>query len=764
MTTLSAIQAPMLASLHPPFAREDGGHGLRVMRALGLRRLAAAAVVALFLSFGPLLSSEVLDFLSPAEIVVAWFEHFVELAAVAAALVAVYTLLDELLPVRMRFRLAVVCLALLGASSVLAILLYAYYAQGFEHLPALARLAADSLRWGLPAVFLALIADAHRRALQAGSVASAEELMRAQLRQGESEQRLALLQAQLEPHFLFNMLGNVRRLYRTRPQAGCEAVDSLARYLRVALPQVRSGTGTLGREIDLVRSYLELFQVRMGVRLVFAIEVDAALHVAEFPPMLLMTLVENAVRHGIEPVGGGHVWIRARGLEGTLEVAVLDDGAGFGAAASSGTGVGLVNVRRQLAARYPGKASLTLQQREPRGAIATLAIPWRVAPESSPAPAPPAPAPPAPAPTLDHRVASRSNEPIVPPSGRWTSPRKWPLLNRGAIVMASLISISVPITFLAGDLGVMRDAGAADVMVLVLWFALYGVELWILLLAMAVAIRRLGPSAGTWVRDVAGFLAACGVAAFTTLSTAPRARILVEQGVVRSATTMHVYAFVFALAMALLYLVHLRRGMTHEAAAARLAAAQAAQRDARHGMMLARLHALQARIDPQFLFEMLGTVRRSYEVDAAGAERLLDELIQFLRSALPRLQSPSSSILREAGLARAYARLRMLAGAADASVTVALSTEAMHARLQPGILLPLIHDALRERSGPCRLTAHCVDGDCDVVMALPARPSDAVLEQVRTLLANVYDTRAALKVEETADAVIVTTRVPYEPT
>lgn len=357
----------------------DASFVARVTRALDWQRLAAVALVTLLLSLGALVSPALLDFFSPAEIALAWLEHLVELAVIAAALLAAFTELDEALPRSMPLRLAVMCALLLVLSAVLAVLLHAYYADGFEHLPPPLRMLADSLRWGLPAVFLALIADVHQRALQTDSAAHAAELARAQLEQGESEQQLALLQAQIEPHFLFNMLGNVRRLYRTRPQAGAEAVGSLMRYLRTALPQLRSRRASLGEEIALVRAYLDLFQLRMGAQLSFSIEIDAPLHDAEFPPMLLVTLVENAIKHGLEPAGGGHIEVRAGRRRNVLEVTVLDDGAGFGTTASSGTGVGLVNVRRQLVARYQSRARLTLEGREPRGARATIAIPLRSA-------------------------------------------------------------------------------------------------------------------------------------------------------------------------------------------------------------------------------------------------------------------------------------------------------------------------------------------------------------------------------------------------
>lgn len=355
----------------------DGGIVARVGRGLDGGRLAATALVTLLLSLGALTSPTLLQFFSPAEIVLAWLVYLGELAVIAAVLLVAFAALDELLPRRLPLRLPVVAVMLLALSALLAVLLHAYFAGGFQHLPPTLRMLADSLRWGIPAAFLALIADVHRRALQADSAAHTAEIARAQLRQAESEQQLALLQAQVEPHFLFNMLGNVRRLYRTDPRSGAEAVDSLMHYLRGALPQLRSRRASLGEEISLVRAYLDLFKLRMGAQLAFSIEVEDGLQDTEFPPMLLLTLVENAIKHGLEPAAGGRIEVRARRRRDLLEATVLDDGAGFGATASSGTGVGLVNIRRQLAARYPGRARLTLAGRQPRGAVATIEIPLR---------------------------------------------------------------------------------------------------------------------------------------------------------------------------------------------------------------------------------------------------------------------------------------------------------------------------------------------------------------------------------------------------
>ncbi len=183
---------------------------------------------------------------------------------------------------------------------------------------------------------------------------------------------------------------------------------------------------------------------------------------------------------------------------------------------------------------------------------------------------------------------------------------------------------------------------------------------------------------------------------------------------------MHLYAFISGLIMALLFFAHLQRSRAHEESAARLATAQAAQREARRRLVHARLQAMQARIDPQLLFDMLDAVRRSYEDDASRAERLLDELIAFLRAALPRLRNASSSVPREAELARAYARLRALAGARDVGMRLSVSADLMDARFPPGVLLLLLDEALRasqrtvraDRNAILRRLPGCLDAAC----------------------------------------------------
>jgi len=193
------------------------------------------------------------------------------------------------------------------------------------------------------------------------------------------EARLSALQAQIEPHFLFNTLANVKRLYETTPERGREMLASLVSYLRAALPTMREPGSTLAREVELVRAFLRILQMRMGERLSFSIVAADALAGARVPPMVLPTLVENAIKHGLSPLPeGGHIDIRARCDGGRqLVIEVADNGAGFSAVA--GSGVGLANTRSRLAALYGTEASLSLSMAAPRGVVATVRLPLELA-------------------------------------------------------------------------------------------------------------------------------------------------------------------------------------------------------------------------------------------------------------------------------------------------------------------------------------------------------------------------------------------------
>ncbi len=212
------------------------------------------------------------------------------------------------------------------------------------------------------------------RAQSADSEARTAELRRGALETQQLATRLRLLQAQVEPHFLFNTLSNVRRLAQTDARAGRAMLSQLSRYLRAALPRMREHETTLADEIELVRAYLGLQQVRMGARLETAIEAPPALLEARVPPMMLATLVENAIKHGIAPLAeGGAIRISAQKADGALKLTVADTGRGL--TASSGSGVGLANIRARLSALYGERAGLRLEANSPRGVAAVITLP-----------------------------------------------------------------------------------------------------------------------------------------------------------------------------------------------------------------------------------------------------------------------------------------------------------------------------------------------------------------------------------------------------
>lgn len=220
---------------------------------------------------------------------------------------------------------------------------------------------------------------AESQARQASATAAQEGLKR-QL----AEAQLKMMQAQVEPHFLFNTLASVDYLIETDPARASRMQKNLIQYLRAALPQMREGTSSLGREIQQCRSYLEILKVRMDERLQFSINVPQGLQSAVFPPMMLLTLVENAIKHGLEPKPeGGSLSISAVISNGALQVAVADSGLGFGIAQRGGTGVGLANVRERLQALFGVDARLQIEANVDGGTIATLVVPYRVDPHAA---------------------------------------------------------------------------------------------------------------------------------------------------------------------------------------------------------------------------------------------------------------------------------------------------------------------------------------------------------------------------------------------
>ncbi len=208
----------------------------------------------------------------------------------------------------------------------------------------------------------------------------AVEVKRRQLIQSESEKReieanLKLLQAQIEPHFLFNTLANVSSLIDSDPALAKTLLERLNDWLRVALVRARSDKATLGDELDMLENYLQILKIRFSERLRWRIEVSEDARHIPFPPMLMQPLVENAVRHGIEPkLGGGEIFIRADVAQGKLCIEVSDSGVGLFGDAVTG-GAGLANIRARLDTLFGTSGKLLLQNNSSGGVTAMLELP-----------------------------------------------------------------------------------------------------------------------------------------------------------------------------------------------------------------------------------------------------------------------------------------------------------------------------------------------------------------------------------------------------
>jgi Histidine kinase len=220
--------------------------------------------------------------------------------------------------------------------------------------------------------------QAEAQAAQAVETAESESLKRQVV-----EARMAAMQAQVEPHFLFNTLASIDHLIEVDPKRASQMQKHLIALLRATMPTLRetsasAGPRDLGRELAVIRPYLEILKVRMEERLVTEIAVPDGLLSAEFPPMMIQTLVENAIQHGLEPQPeGGRLRVAAEIVHGKLAVTVADTGLGFGQAGTTGTGVGLANIRERLALQYGGAASLSVAANPGGGTRVTLAVPYR---------------------------------------------------------------------------------------------------------------------------------------------------------------------------------------------------------------------------------------------------------------------------------------------------------------------------------------------------------------------------------------------------
>src|SRR5438876_3561977 len=214
---------------------------------------------------------------------------------------------------------------------------------------------------------------AEAKAAEAQEVAEAESLQRQVV-----EARMAAMQAQVEPHFLFNTLASIDHLIEVDPQRASRMQKNLIALLRASMPAMREKATNLGRELDVVRPYLEILKVRMEERLQPQVNVSEGLYSAEFPPMMLQSLVENAIKHGLEPkADGGSLTVGAEVAHGKLHVSVADTGVGFARAATAGTGTGLTNIGERLKRIYGDAAELRITPNAPTGTRVAIVVPYK---------------------------------------------------------------------------------------------------------------------------------------------------------------------------------------------------------------------------------------------------------------------------------------------------------------------------------------------------------------------------------------------------
>ena len=194
--------------------------------------------------------------------------------------------------------------------------------------------------------------------------------------------QLQLLQAQIEPHMLFNTLANLQGLISFDPERAQLLLDQLIQYLRATLSSSRAESTTLEQEFALMQAYLGLMSIRMGARLAYTLDLPVSLRQIKVPPMLLQPLVENAIQHGLEPkIEGGHIHVQASAHDGVLTLSVSDDGLGLDHPSQTrGTQLGVANIRERLLGMYGrhgnAAASLSLAANTPTGTVARLTLPF----------------------------------------------------------------------------------------------------------------------------------------------------------------------------------------------------------------------------------------------------------------------------------------------------------------------------------------------------------------------------------------------------
>jgi hypothetical protein len=348
----------------------------RLRAGFSARRVGFGLVLCLLVSTSVLLQPHFYRLFIFEQVAGAWLDYFGECLIMTVPILIALTVSEALTQGRSRVVIVVGALAALFAGAVLgAAVLVWYWDLGQEALGS-REFIGDVVYWMLIGGGVALVYGLQQSAATAASAMHRAQIDQMGLAKQMMEARLQVMRAQIEPHFLFNTLANVKRLCQADVEGGVAMLDNLIRYLRAALPRIREEQSTLGQEGELVQAYLAVLKIRMGTRLRFTVDIPDALSGHPFPPMILLTLAENAIKHGITPSStGGMIMVRAQAIGSRLQIRMADNGVGFGAAATGGTGVGLANTRARLAALHGPSAELSFLANEPTGVIAMIEMP-----------------------------------------------------------------------------------------------------------------------------------------------------------------------------------------------------------------------------------------------------------------------------------------------------------------------------------------------------------------------------------------------------
>ena len=312
---------------------------------------------------------------SGGELLAAFADKWIEVTLVAWTLFLGVTLAKAWVP-RDGLARILTLLVVMVIFALLGCLLgyWATYDEGFFPPPSF--IASDTVRWTIIGGVLLVVDDLISRKRRSTARLRENETRVARLDRQADAARLQLMQAQIEPHFLFNTLANVKRLCATDADGGRELLAQLMLYLRAALPRLRDAEATLGSELKLAQAYLAILKIRMGDRLHVVVDVPAQSLTLAFPPMALLTLVENAIKHGLAPAPhGGTIKISVEQRGWQLHVVVADTGVGL--RGTGGSGIGISNTRSRLAAMFGNEAELTLAANTPSGVVAAIHLPMR---------------------------------------------------------------------------------------------------------------------------------------------------------------------------------------------------------------------------------------------------------------------------------------------------------------------------------------------------------------------------------------------------